>query len=324
MRLFSEKRIRATRGGFTLIELLVVIGIITVLVSLSAAAVIRYTTVQQINNTQTTINKVYAKLNTVYKAYKNKFWNEGIPQLSHDYILTNLANSPADPNAEYRVRVIWVKLRFKQTFPINFTEALNPGLVMSSPPGQVPGIQALPTYQNFLTNLGVPGTGTTPAAAYESSACLLMALQQGQSGVGVNAEDLAGGQSIGSFPLPSGQNIQAFVDAWGQPLTFARWPTNSTYINPNGATAGYNDPGDPQGLLASSSYLGSASATNFTSLPVHALPPSTAPGTSYYLIPVLVSNGPDKQLGLDPIALGVPPPGTSTASNDNIYSTTSP
>jgi prepilin-type N-terminal cleavage/methylation domain-containing protein len=317
MRLFYTTRGRFGRPAFTLIELIVVITIIAILVSLSAAATIRFIGVQQRSNTQTTINKVYDRVNTSYKAYRDQFDpRDTIPSAIHDYILTNLAN-PNDPNAESRARVIYIKMRYKQVFPMNFKEALNP---FPLPP--------LPTYQAYLSKLGV--TAST-GAAYESSACLLMALSQAQGGGGVNAEALAGGSSVASFALPSGQSIQAFVDAWGTPLTFARWPTGCTLLNPNGLPkSGFNDPGDPQGYLANfvNGWVTSSYAANYRTL-LHNLPTSSPTGTplSYKLVPMIVSAGPDRKLGLDVIT---PLTNNSTLAtlshdaDDNIYSTTAP
>jgi hypothetical protein len=285
--------------------------IIAILISLSAAAVIRFISVQQVNNTQTTVNKLYSRVNTSYKAYRNKFFAEQIPDPIHSYILANLAN-PADPNAEKRARVIYVKMKYKQMFPINFNEALNPTPL---PP--------VPTYQAYLAKLGV--TGST-GAAYESSACLLMALTQAQGGGGVNAEDLAGGHSVASFGLPSGQNISAFVDAWGTPLTFSRWPTNCTLLNPNGLPqGGFNDPGDPDGYLANfvNGWLTSSFAANYRAQ-LHNLPTTPVGGglpLSYKLVPMIVSAGPDRIMGLDPTTLQ--DDGTHKA-DDDIYSTTAP
>ena len=56
-----------------------------------------------------------------------------------------------DPN---RARVIWVKLRLKQTFPDTFNEALNP---VPMPP--------LPYYQSVLGAAGLHGRQHHGAAA---------------------------------------------------------------------------------------------------------------------------------------------------------------
>lgn len=346
MRLLHTARRRFRRPAFTLVELIVVVTIIAILVSLSAAAVVRFITAQEISNTRTTVNKVYDRLNTSYKAYRQMFYKEPIPAVYHDWIQNKMAmgnpndsNGLYDPNFEARVRVIWVKMRYKQTFPMSFAEALNPAPL---PP--------LPTYQTYLGNLNITlamvsnatyqqqtyqSRSNNKPTALESSACLLMALTQAQGGGGVNAEDMAGGQSVASFSLvnerqrPIGKTISAFVDAWGNPLTFSRWPTDSALLNPNGPQKNYNDPGDPQGTLAKFTAPGylPPSSNPYSALFVqslHKLPTNSdfsGSPYSYYLIPMLVSNGPDKKLGLDPTTLA---DDTSHDADDNIYSTTAP
>jgi prepilin-type N-terminal cleavage/methylation domain-containing protein len=304
--LYHRQERTSRRVAFTLIEMLVSMAIIVVLVALSATAVFRFLGVQKQNNTMTTLNKVASRLHTTWSANRDKFWNEPIPDTYLSYIQQNLSGTGA--NSYNRARVIWVKLRYRQLFPLTFTEALNPSPL---PP--------LPTYKQYLSALGITGSS---GAAYESSACLYMALKQGQSGAGDSGEDLSGGGSVVAFalPSPSTRKIPAFVDGWGTPLVFCRWPTGSTVLNPNGAQAGTNDPDDPTGLLAVSSWLTSTSpnyAQNFQNL-LHPLP--TTAGTSYTLTPLVVSSGPDKVIGLIATTLAPATDGTAANADDDLYS----
>jgi prepilin-type N-terminal cleavage/methylation domain-containing protein len=278
---------RRRRSGFTLIELLVVIAIIAALMALSASAVIKFMAVQQNNNTQTVMNKVQSALNKQWAAAKDQAWKEPIPSAIDTYIRQNLAGN--DANVTGRVRVIYVKLKMRQLFPMNFNEALNPA--------PLPG---LPAYQQYLSQLGV--TGSIPAN-YESSACLLMALNSAQSGGGTNTADIGGGGSTISFTLPSGKSISAFADAWGQPLYFTRVPAGCSLVNanpvvPGGGTPGIHDPGDRQGYLNSQAWPKTANTKLFTQL---TLQPLAATNSSYKLVPMLASGGPNKILEVDPI-----------------------
>lgn len=303
--------VRPRRGGFTLIEMLIVITIIITLMAITASAVMKAMSAQANNNTQTTLNNVQALLNRQWSAAKDQAWKEAIPAGIQSQINPTLTGT--DQNATARMRVIYVKLRMRQMFPMNFNEAINPSPL---PP--------LPAYQSYLGQFGIGGSvgpsGT--AAAFESSACLLMALQRAQSGGGSGAADIGGGGASAAFGLPNGQSIRAFTDAWGQPIYFTRVPAGYPLLNPNpyvpGSSAkssgetGINDPGDPQGLLNALGWPQTANTTLFTQL---TLQPLAAQNCSFNLMPMIASGGPDKKIS-DPIWFSM----TQLIDNDNIYS----
>jgi prepilin-type N-terminal cleavage/methylation domain-containing protein len=287
------------RRGFTLIELLVVVSIIAVLLALSAAATIKYIGVQQASNTKTALTKLQSQLDSQWAAVTQRAKDETIPDNIRASIQTSMAGS--DPNATARTRVIYVKLKQRQMFPMTFDEAINPSPL---PP--------LKPYVDYLNGLGV--NGSAPATQpFESAVCLLMALERAPSGGGVSTETLGIGTNITGFTLPGGQQVNVLVDAWKSPLVFCRWPSGSTELNPNGATAGRNDPGDPQGLLSNPAWANTAGAQTFANFchPVVA-------GKSYKLAPMIASAGPDKKLGLDPKTLAELP---GPDAKDNLYST---
>ncbi len=195
----------ALRGGFTLMELMVVITIIGALMALAASAVAKYMGVQQESNTKTTLSKTQSQLTKAWSKVKDQAlrapMSEIVPGLGvtvEQWIMTNLAanvGNPTEPitNTTQRARVLYVKLRLRQAFPMTFNEALNP---FPLPP--------LPSYMAYLTNLGIAGS-TTPPAPYESSACLLMALQRGVSGAGIDPADLTSGGATGSITHSHGR-----------------------------------------------------------------------------------------------------------------------
>jgi prepilin-type N-terminal cleavage/methylation domain-containing protein len=301
------------RSGFTLVELMIVITIILALMALSASAVMKVMTVQANNTTQTTLDKVQSLLNRQWSAAKDQALKEAIPANVQTYITTNLAGT--DANATLRVRVIYVKLRMRQLFPMSFNEALNPA--------PLPPLQG---YVTYLGNLGI--TGSLPAYGsyqayphnFESSACLLMALQTAQGGGGSGTSDIGGGGSSSTFGLPtSGQTISAFVDAWGQPLYFSRVPAGCPAINtppsnvvPGGGLPGANDPGDPQGYLNAIGWGLSSAALTFSNL---TLQPLALQNCSYRLLPMVASSGQDKQIS-DPLWFSA----TQLIDNDNMFS----
>jgi prepilin-type N-terminal cleavage/methylation domain-containing protein len=310
----------AHRVGFTLIELLVVIAIIAALMALTASAVIKYLGSQQAANTQSTLDRTQAALNAAYSKVKDDAYSprssmsEPVPANAVPpptpttstvgaWIAANLASNagnPNDPNVTGRTRVIYVKLRLRQAFPMNFNEALNPAPL---PP--------LPAYQTYLTNLGI--TGSSPAtASFESSTCLLMALQRGVSGAGIDPSDLTKGGATGSFtiqpPSPAaGKSFSYLTDAWGSPISFSRVPVGSPTLNtnpfPGGGQQGANDPLDPQGYLQAGGWaMQNGQLTPQAQLFV-ALTQQQLAGlnSSYKQAPLLASVGPDKTAQFDPI-----------------------
>ena len=277
------------RRAFTLIELLVVIAIIAALMALTASVVMKFLGSQQQANTQSTLDRTQGKLNVAWSKVKDAAWKETIPPAVHDWIKTNLAGT--DANAEGRIRVIYVKLRLRQVFPMSFNEALNTNPVSPLPP--------LPAYVTYLNKLGITGNiaGLSASDNFESSACLLMALQRGQSGAGFDPADLTAGGSTGSYAAPKG-SLPYLTDAWNQPLHFSRVPVKNYALNPGGLPkTGNNDPNDPQGFLQTPNW-GITYGPLFEKLTLQAL---ATGNTSYRIAPLLCSSGPDKTLQTNPI-----------------------
>ena len=139
------------RSAFTLIELLVVIAIVGILVTLSAAAILRFLGTQPRSITRTLINRLDSRLRQ-QTAYQLDLDRRSQPST----LAFTLANGDTD-----RARVISQKIRLKQYFPICFAEVFNPG----------PGIKPVPAYIGHLRSYGITTASATPAA-HESAACL--------------------------------------------------------------------------------------------------------------------------------------------------------
>lgn len=295
------RRPRRPRAAFTLIELLVVIAIISALMTLSAAAVIKYVEIEQISDTQTVLDRTQSQLDKAWSKVKDQIYRETIHADTDQWIRTNLAGN--DINATGRVRVLFVKLKLRQAFPMNFTEALYPPMGAAGQICPCAQLQPLPAYVQYLHSKGVQASS---GLSWESSACLLMALQRGVSGAGINPEELtrggAGGLDKNSFAVP------ILTDAWGNHIYFSRVPTGCPVLNPNGAQPGLNDTTDPQGYLQFAKW-GTTYGPLFTSLTQQQLAPSNR---SYKLSPMLASGGPDprSQPGLDPVTFKPTPKGT--------------
>jgi prepilin-type N-terminal cleavage/methylation domain-containing protein len=337
------------RGGFTLMELMVVVTIMAALVALSVSAVMKFIAVQQTTNTQSTLNRVQSQLIKAWSKVKDDAMKApmsepvpgtGIPGIPIKQWLLQLPNpqlAGTDANAAERARVIYVKLKLRQAFPMSFNEALNPF--------PLPPLQA---YVSYLSNLGI-ASSTALTAPVESSACLLMALQRGVGGAGIDSSALTAGGAAGSLPCPPGSPVPTgslpyLTDAWGRPIFFTRVPAGNLYLNPVTPTSvanvyttlpwsstsglpvtcfsqqGTNDPGDPTGLLVSTPWR-TAYGAQFFSMTAEVVPllPQAA-NTSYKLAPMVASGGPSdwtkpgQFLPFDPLTFYAVPGGNSLFS----------
>jgi len=292
------------RAAFTLIELLVVIAIIGILMSLTAGAVVVFINVQRENNTKSALSKFKTALDSQWRTEIGKANKEPL-----DPYALQLAGNDA-----MRARVITIKMRLTQAFPMSFDEVKGvtlPGLGASSDYPNGLQLPRQPGYQAYLGGLGIQGSGTAnDTLPYESSACLLMALQRPASGQGVTTEALGGGATK-LYTLPNGQSFPYLVDGWGNPVAFCRWPTGSPALVPTVGNNVYKDPTDPQGLLNNPGWRKDWQ-TAFESA-FHPLPDPKQPRT---LVPLIASPGRDAKLGLDPNTFA---PADGTAA-DNVYS----
>lgn len=308
-------RMGKKRGAFTLVELLVVVALIAVLVSLTAVAAFRLIGVQQSGNTAAELTKLHGELLKVYRAETDKFAQEWKSLRTSNPAATQPYMAIAGGD-EGRGRVVYIKLRQRQTFPQTFNEALNAGPMMA---GYTP-LPPDPYYASVLTQAGY--NGTQAAQPWESAVLLLLALGRGVDGNGVKPEDLGLSSCVHDFQGPAGtQPLKGLVDGWGRPVSFCRWPTGSTLLNPGGPQPkDNNDPADPSGLLESASWPAADSAWFTANLHALGSPPGASDATSYRLYPLIVSAGPDGVLGLDPATFA--PLGTGAA--DNLYPTDAP
>jgi prepilin-type N-terminal cleavage/methylation domain-containing protein len=270
----------ARRAGFTLVELLTVVAIIAVLVSLVASATFQVIGVQQKRTTETTIKKVADAL--------DQQWQAVVDQARKETVLNTNVLSLAQSNAR-RQKVLWVKLRLKQEFPMNFSEAKSPAPTY---------IDARPSYVDALggTNWTPPDPTVFPEA--QASACLYLALKQNRRGMNFDIDSALSSAEIGTTPpftfTKSGATktltFNTIVDGWGNPIVLYRWPTGNTELTPSGGWSAppFRDPQDPEGTLCDPSWTGAAT---FQGICHHPLFPTSSPPKTAYLTPVLASAG---------------------------------
>ncbi len=117
-----------------------------------------------------------------------------------------------------------------------------------------------------------------------------------------------------------GKAFKVFVDGWGNPISFVRWPLGSTELNTPAFCANLNlpDPQDPSGKLQnlSASLLSSLSGAQSA---LHTFGPPYGP-TGLNLVPVVVSAGRNGQFGISFAQNSGLAPDGSGYDNDNLYS----
>jgi prepilin-type N-terminal cleavage/methylation domain-containing protein len=330
------------RPGFTLLELLIVVAIMAALVALTAAATLRFIGAQQQNVSQLIVTNVASALDKQWQAVIDAAYKE--PISSQALALANSNTGVA--------RIIHVKLRLQQEFPMSYTEILSPN---------ASALPALPTYVSALNKFSITSGGSPPTPA-ENSACLLMALTLSpKSGLVANAEDFG----LNALRDTNSDGLQELIDGYGTPIVYFRWPWNNSEMTGSpgyfpavaGGTPGLNpataepylssfkDPQDKEGLLLNMNWnnnsTNAANVTTFETIchAVHDWSQSNYTPAAYYMVPAVASAGPNLNFGLDltpgvgsPLVSGGPPSGgmavlpvtlSSTAvndSNDNIYS----
>lgn len=314
------------RPAFTLVELLVVITIIVILLSLTAAGTFRILDSSRSSATETLIQAVDQLLKKAWDKVVEDAKKEPIPPA-----VLNFASGDAN-----RARVIWIKLRLIEAFPQSYAEILQAPLYQqysfgSTPLPLIPSGQHhyLPTYQRKLKQFNIT---IDNGARGHSAACLLMALTEINrgSGTSLNADQFRIGDT-------DGDGLPEFLDAWGNPLFFARFATGNggdlqtAFLTTDPKSSQYRDPLDPDGWLARSwrwqnnyvlmgniSFVGQPPSGWPPPYPlIHSIFPQgqQQPPTNY-VIPVVFSAGRDGQPGVD-VFLNITNP---IQEQDNIYS----
>lgn len=343
MRLQASRLGTGPRAGFTMVELIVVVSIITVLAALVASAVMRFAGTQQEENTKTLIAKTYGQL--------IRQWRSAIELARQEAGPNSLNNLPAglfklagkdDGFADWqdRARVLWVKLRLRQLFPMSYAEIVSGPNFGGTYSGLDAALQPPDSYRKSLNSY----TGSSHDPGTEGGACLLIALTaRATKGKELNAEDFSNLEVKDT----DGDGVNELVDGWGRPLRFYRWPTGNSevdHLNPGdlGATTAtqmrFRDPQDPTGLLIQ--WDGTTNGWWWPSPNTyrpdfeqvcHSLtdPTNSSLPKSFYTVPVIVSAGADGKFGIKPVSAGAPNPMAPVtdqsdpeygADKDNIWS----
>jgi prepilin-type N-terminal cleavage/methylation domain-containing protein len=221
------------RAAFTLIELLVVIAIISILIALTAAVALGVLSYQRNSTTQSAIQTLGNALETQWRTVAQQAANESIPPATLARLFLMAGSTTNSSNVEKRARLIWVKLRLKQEFPMNFSEALFP---LITPYSTVTAVNGQPAYLSGSL-LYFPSDNYVPAPQAKQS-------------------DLVGKQTYWTMLRSSGVYVPA-TPMGETPIQYIGKPPNGTALgSPAFAAAGPgNDPYARQWPLESSILL---------------------------------------------------------------------
>jgi type II secretory pathway pseudopilin PulG len=186
MRLVRQSR--AVHSGFTLVELLIVLGIIIILVTLSAAAIIRFGRIGGVIATENNLRKISAALQQQWQAVRDQ------------------ANRGTLPDGITRKQ--YVKAQLRAAFPDTLAEAFSYGH---------------PAYQKYLAKYGITNPAQIPEARKQKAILLLMILQAGPSNAGLSADTL-GNTAVQTVTSQTGASAPGCVDGWGNELWILRYP----------------------------------------------------------------------------------------------------
>jgi prepilin-type N-terminal cleavage/methylation domain-containing protein len=190
---------RTARAGFTLVELLVVIGIITLLAAILVVAIGRAGTIAKEQATAATIRKISNQVQERLEALDRL---KSQPQWAQDaQAFAALYDISFD-----QAKVLLLKFRMKRLFPQRFAD-MDPHELS----------------QQIVNNPQYPYDGSKHIEETESSELLYYALTRGAA-LGIPTVDPAEYKSS-EVADTDGDGLLEFVDAWGKPLRFYRWPT---------------------------------------------------------------------------------------------------
>jgi prepilin-type N-terminal cleavage/methylation domain-containing protein len=325
------------RRGFTLVELLVVMVVIAVLMSLTAAGVMAWRNAQGRANTDATLKGLQQILAqhwdaVVTETKKERIWSQDelgvtIPSTYPQtlYLPSGSATKDFADNDPDRARILMIKIRLMEAFPMNFNEVPAPGTDPYATPAGGPfnPLSLIPfkkrrpyraAYQSMIYDpvLKVAKyklSTQTGRESVESAVCLYAALSTSKQGINLQSEQLkAWMQDVDSTGNP------VLADHWGTPFRFYRFATQNfdsantkdsmlaLIAPPAQVVSNAVDPLDPNGKLLNWTLFGQAvvspnAATYDSTIHKRIYVNGSGISMAQNAIPIIASAGPDGKFG---------------------------
>lgn len=264
-RRLASRAFPGARRAFTLIELVVVIVILAILASLTLSGLNGARQRAKIDKTRSTIRKLHEIVMPIYEGYVERRITPAIDPTTGLPI--------ANKTRVAQIQVYAKRFIMATDLPDLWDDAWSAsGSSYSKFPSTSNFRSPNARYQAIGTNKLSGLSDPTLAMAYESAECLQMIVVRG--GYSADAVEQFRSDEIGDV---DGDGLPEFVDGWGRPISFIRWPAGfDKSVVQSLTVSGPPDPIDPLGVTdATKGY------------------PDRA------LIPLIYSGGPNNSLDVD-------------------------
>ena len=308
-RLTAPQSVRSQRGGFTIVELMMVVGILLFLIATSAFVVRNIGNKAREKATMATIVKVNGLVQNRVEAMRKALDASKNQQQIESLVGQKYSALVNNNGAKYRslprpvVEILVRKDIFRQNLPQYIAENTSINAAMDAQAGVSPG---------------TAGSLGSDAGASISSEYLYYVLTKhetyGVPPVGVDSF------TASEVRDTDDDGLMEFVDGWGKPLRFYRWPTrvirpeagsiDRTFASiffdglPPASAAGFNeqdplsvDPDDPQSRIEHENNRSGDLLISFFNTSTQYNTGEYATAGTYWL-PLIVSAGEDGALGL--------------------------
>lgn len=234
-----------SRRAFTLLELLMVMAIISILMSMSVVVMLGFKDSAEEEATSATVQKLARLVEQRVEAFDRAF--RGVREQN---AMTAMRGLLLDPNKDGNksdgvfgvydsaVKILAKKSLFRFEFPQSFSDRLALGDSSTLVPGLPDSMYIAIVAPTVRTDLGLPATTPLTAPAIVSEATTRFAKHQtvtesaeclyfqlfASGNYGATAVD---GDRFTEREIQDtdGDGLPEFIDAWGNPLRFYRWPT---------------------------------------------------------------------------------------------------
>jgi prepilin-type N-terminal cleavage/methylation domain-containing protein len=217
--------IAGLHSGFTLVEVLVVIGIITLLAAVLVVAIGNAGVKAREQATIATIKKIAGQVQERLEALDRLKSQPQFEKEAKAKVVYYANQNPPQEVTLEQAKVLLLKDAMKKFFPQSFNEfaAFDPMefIRMIDPQNSV-GL-TIPTPPNQLDYSAWSNAHPMHNVQTESSAILYYVLTNGKT-LGIPTVD-PGEYKASEVQDTDSDGLTEFVDAWGKPLRFYRWPT---------------------------------------------------------------------------------------------------